>query len=52
MDITSLLLGLMAATLAITAFQAWRQGCEKRDVRLLGTISGLFGAGTVVSAIL
>lgn len=52
MDTSTLLLGVLTATLAGVTFHAWRLGNEKRDVVLLGVFSGLCGVGTVVTAIL
>ena len=49
MDTTTLLLAILTATLAGVSFHAWRLGNEKRDVALLGAISGLLGIGTVVT---
>lgn len=52
METSTLLLGILTATLAAVAIQAWRLGNEKRDVALLGTFCGLCGAETAVSAVL
>jgi hypothetical protein len=41
----------LTATLAGVTFHAWRLGNEKRDVALLGVISGLLGVGTVVTVV-
>lgn len=51
MDTSTLLLALMAATLAGVTFHAWHLGNERRDVALLGVFSGLCGAGAAVTAI-
>ncbi|WP_164885047.1 hypothetical protein [Rubrivivax rivuli] len=52
MDTSTLLLTILAITLAGVAFHAWRLGNEKRDVALLGVFSGLCGVGSAVTAIL
>ena len=52
MDSTALLLAIATATMAAVTFQAWHIGNEKRDVVLLGTISGLFGVGATAAALL
>jgi hypothetical protein len=52
MDTSTLLLAILAITLAGVTFHAWRLGNEKRDVALLGVCSGLLGVGTVVSSII
>ena len=49
MDSTTLILAILTATLAGVSFHAWRLGNEKRDVALLGAISGLLGIGTVIT---
>jgi hypothetical protein len=51
MDTDTLLLGVMTVTLAFVTFQAWRLGNERRDVALLATCGGLFGAGTALTAL-
>jgi hypothetical protein len=51
MDNLPLLLGIMAGALLLAAFNAWRQGNEKRDIALLGALSGLFGLGTTLAAL-
>ena len=51
MDTSTFFFTLMAATLFVVTFQAWRLGNEKRDVALLGAFSGLLGVGTVVTAV-
>jgi uncharacterized membrane protein YadS len=52
MDTVVLVLAVMTATLFAVTFHAWRLGNEKRDVALLGTVGGLCGVGTVVTAFL
>jgi hypothetical protein len=51
MDNLPLLLGSMAGTLLLAAFNAWRQGNEKRDITLLCALGGLFGLGTTLAAL-
>jgi len=50
MDTSTLLFTLMTACMVGVTFQAWRLGNEKRDVVLLGVLSGMMGAGTAVTA--
>ena len=50
MDNLALLLGIMAATLLLTTFNAWRQGSDRRDLALLGALGGLFGLGSALTA--
>lgn len=52
METSTLLFSILTACLAWVTFQAWRMGNEKRDVVLLGVLSGLMGTGTAVIAIL
>lgn len=52
METDTLLAAIMTVTLAGVAFQAWRQGNEKRDVALLGVFSALCGVGTAATWIL
>jgi hypothetical protein len=52
METSTLILAALAVTLAGAAIQAWRLGNERRDVALLGAISGLFGAGTAFTVVL
>lgn len=51
MDTSTLLLALLTATLAGVTVHAWRLGNERRDVALLGMVSGLCGAGAAFTAI-
>jgi hypothetical protein len=51
MDNLPLLLAILAATLLLAAFNARRQGNEKRDLALLGTLGGLFGLGSALTAL-
>jgi hypothetical protein len=50
MDNTTMLLGLMAMCMLGATINAWRIGNERRDVALLGAISGVCGVGTAVLA--
>ena len=52
MDPTVILLAVLTVTLIVTAFQAWRNRNEKRDVALIAAFAGLFAAGTAAAAIL
>lgn len=52
MDTAVLLLAILTATMFATAFQAWRDGDDKRDVALLGAVAGLCGVGTTAAATL
>jgi hypothetical protein len=52
METLTLILGSLALTLLWVTFHAWRIGNDRRDVALLGTVCGLFGAGTAVTALL
>ena len=52
MDTGTLLSTVLAATLVGATFHAWRLRNEKRDIALLGVLSGLMGVGTAVTAIL
>jgi hypothetical protein len=45
-------LSIMTATITAVTFHAWCLENEKRDVVLLGPISGLFGVGTVAAAVI
>ncbi len=51
MDTLTLLLGFFALTLAFVEWQAGRQGVEKRDVALMGSLGGLCGVGAAVAAV-
>ena len=51
MDKLPLLLGIMAVTLAFAAFNAWRQGNDRRDLIALDSLGGCFGLGTAVAAL-
>jgi hypothetical protein len=51
MDNLPLLLAVMAGILLWATFSAWRQGNETRDLALLGTLGGLFGLGSALSAL-
>ena len=51
MDNLPLLFAILTAALAGVTFHAWRVGNEKRDVVLLGVVSGLLGAVTAVTAV-
>lgn len=50
MDFTVIFI-VLAVTMAVVTLQAWRLGCEKRDIALLGTTGGLLGLGAAVSAV-
>ena len=52
MDSMAILIAVIAATLAAVTFHAWRLGNEKRDVALLGTLSGVCGLGAAAVAVL
>ncbi|MCY7315749.1 MAG: hypothetical protein LH480_09045 [Rubrivivax sp.] len=52
MDTFALIFAIMTVALVWVTYTAWRMGNEKRDVSLLGVFSGLFGMGTVISAVL
>lgn len=52
METSTLLFTVLTACLVWVTFQAWHMGNEKRDVVLLGALSGLMGAGTAVIAYL
>jgi hypothetical protein len=52
MNTAVLILSIMTATMLAVTFHAWRLGNEKRDVVLLGTISGLFSASTAAVAVI
>ncbi|MGM9513613.1 hypothetical protein ACS5PK_05085 [Roseateles sp. DB2] len=52
MDTSTLLFTVLTACMVGVTWQAWRLGNEKRDVVLLGVLSGLMGAGTAATAIL
>lgn len=47
MDDYTIAFGMITAALVVVTIQAWKQGNEKRDVVLLGLISGLSGIGTL-----
>ena len=51
MDTLTLMLGILAATLAVTTAYAWRIGNDKRDIAFLGVCAGVTGLGTAVTAI-
>jgi hypothetical protein len=46
-----LVLGLLAAALAVTTLQSWRRGEEPRDVGLLGAIALMLGSGAVAAVV-
>lgn len=52
MDTATTLFAVMTLVLLWVSFQARRLGNEKRDVALLGTLTGLGGVGTAVTALL
>ena len=52
METSTLLFAIMTIILVGVTFHAWRLGNERRDVALLGVVSGLLGTGAAVSAIL
>ena len=52
MDTSTLPFAILTLCLVGVTFHAWRLGNEKRDVVLLGVISGMMGAGAAVTAIL
>lgn len=51
MGTTTLIFAILTATLVAVTFHAWRLGNERRDVALLGVVSGLLGAGTAVTLV-
>ena len=51
MDTSTLLFAILTLCLVGVTFHAWRLGNEKRDVALLGVLSGLLGVGTVVTTV-
>jgi hypothetical protein len=52
MDTLQIAFAVMAATLALVTFVAWRQGNERRDIVLLGSTGGLMGLGAALTAAL
>lgn len=51
MDPVTIVLIVLTACMAGVTWHARRLGNEQRDVRLLGAITGLLGAGTAFSAL-
>lgn len=51
-EISTIILTIMAVTLAVVTVHAWYLGNEKRDVKLLGAFSALFGAGAALTVVL
>lgn len=47
MDDFTVAFAMITVALVVVTIQAWKQGNEKRDVALLGLISGLSGVGTL-----
>lgn len=52
MDLLTPLLAVLALTLAVATWLAWRERNDTRDVALLGGFGGLLGAGAALSAVL
>lgn len=48
MDTAFLIAAAVAAILIITTLLAWRQRTERRDLALLGSLSGISSAGAAV----
>jgi hypothetical protein len=48
MDTAFLIAAAVAAILILTTFLAWRQRNERRDLALLGSLSGISSAGAAV----
>ncbi|MBQ0929417.1 hypothetical protein KAK07_19470 [Ideonella sp. 4Y16] len=51
MDLATLSLLVLAAALLGATVQAWRIGNDRRDVRLLGGITGFTSLGAVATAL-
>ena len=49
MDPTVILLPVLTIAPIVTAFQAWRNRNEKRDIALIAAFGGLFAAGTAAA---
>jgi len=49
MDPTVILLAVLIIAPVVTAFQAWRNRNEKRDIALIAAFGGLFAAGTAAA---
>lgn len=52
LDVLTSVLIILATALVLTAWDARRQGNDKRDVAFLATLSGMFGVGSAVTALL
>lgn len=50
MDILTAPLIILTVTLLWTTWLAYRQGNEKRDIRMLAMLVGVFGFGSLFSA--
>ncbi len=51
MDALTLSLIALTAMMLVTTLLAYRQGNEKRDIGLLGVLTGVFGVSTLVAAL-
>lgn len=49
MDTFTLMALILTLTLVVATFLAWRQGNERRDVGLLGILSGVGGLATAAA---
>jgi hypothetical protein len=52
METSTIILTILAFTLAVVTFYAWRLDNEKRDVALLGAFSGLLGVSAAITVVL
>jgi hypothetical protein len=50
MDILTTPLIILTVTMLWTTWLAYRQGNEKRDIRMLAALSGAFGFGSLFAA--
>lgn len=51
MDASTISFLILTPVLVGATLHAWRQGAERRDLALLGTVSALCGVGAAVTAI-
>ncbi|MEN9904068.1 MAG: hypothetical protein RLZZ555_633 [Pseudomonadota bacterium] len=49
METSTIILTVLAVTLAVVTVYAWHLDNEKRDVALLGAFSGLFSVSAAIS---